>query len=63
MVNRGHAFGLNTCRFETSIEFENRSAIDLLSTTGDAGDGVALHDDLASLTIVVADRVAPLLEF
>ena len=44
------------------MSFNNCSATDLLSTTGDAGDGVALNDDLASLTIVVADRVASLFE-
>ena len=38
------------------------TSTNLLSTSGDAGNGVALHDDLASLTIVVADRVASLLD-
>ena len=62
MVNRGHALDWTLVDLKFRLSYNSCSAIDLLSTTSDAGDGIALHDDLASLTIVVADRVATLLE-
>ena len=61
IVNRGHAFGLILNKI-LNIDCEMITATNLLSTSGDAGNGVALHDNLASLTIVVADRVASLLD-